>query len=69
MACEQPDEVHLEMWIAIGIMEKLDVLGQSIVNIGSFLLFFYSRYMFGDVHLGQSCRLKISSVDLLSLYL
>ncbi|CAL9779415.1 unnamed protein product [Musa acuminata subsp. burmannicoides] len=27
------------------------------------------RYMFGDVHLGQSCRLKIYSEDLLSLYL
>ncbi|XP_062148856.1 phospholipid--sterol O-acyltransferase isoform X2 [Alnus glutinosa] len=27
------------------------------------------RYLFGDVHLGQSCRLKISSVDLLLHYL
>lgn len=44
MACEQPDEVHLEMWIAIGIMEKLDVLGQSIVNIGSFCSLFLAAY-------------------------
>ncbi|XP_042438189.1 phospholipid--sterol O-acyltransferase-like isoform X1 [Zingiber officinale] len=27
------------------------------------------RYVFGDVHLGQSCRLKSSSEDLLALYL
>ncbi|KAM1234443.1 hypothetical protein ACFX2I_004037 [Malus domestica] len=27
------------------------------------------RYLFGDVHLGQSCRLKNSSADLLSHYL
>ncbi|XP_020112421.1 phospholipid--sterol O-acyltransferase isoform X1 [Ananas comosus] len=27
------------------------------------------RYAFGDVHLGQSCRLKNSSIDLLSEYL
>lgn len=27
------------------------------------------RYLFGDVHLGQSCRLKNSSADLLLHYL
>ncbi|WOK95390.1 phospholipid--sterol O-acyltransferase [Canna indica] len=27
------------------------------------------RYVFGDVHLGQSCRLKISSADLSAIYL
>lgn len=34
--CEQLSAVHLGMLTAIGIMLKLDVLGQNIVNTGYF---------------------------------
>jgi hypothetical protein len=82
---KQLSEVHWETKTAAGTTERLGVAFQNTANTGPhtvFLCFLFnygnkapffsdckSRYIFGDVHLGMSCRLKNTSTNLLQQYL